>query len=239
MTVLIAGASGATGRLLTEQLVERGHTVRIIVRRTDSLPDEILNHENITVIRASILDLSDQELAEHAKGCDALASCLGHNISFEGMFGKPRRLVTEAVSRLCRAVQTNSPEKPVKFVLMSTTGYRNPDNPEHHSTGEKLVLGLIRLLLPPMPDNEQAAEFLRTQIGQDDRIIQWTAVRPDSLIDEKETSPLEVHPSPVRSAIFDPGKTSRINVAYFMAELIENEETWNSWKGQTPVIYNK
>jgi hypothetical protein len=49
----------------------------------------------------------------------------------------------------------------------------------------------------------------------------------------------EVHASPTRSAIFDPGSTSRINVAHFMAELIANEDTWSKWKGHMPVIYNK
>ncbi len=32
--------------------------------------------------------------------------------------------------------------------------------------------------------------------------------------------------------------TSRINVGHFMADLITDEEIWNRWKGQMPVIYN-
>lgn len=46
------------------------------------------------------------------------------------------------------------------------------------------------------------------------------------------------HPSPTRSAIFNPGATSRINVAHFMARLLTEEATWNMWRGQMPVIYN-
>jgi hypothetical protein len=48
-----------------------------------------------------------------------------------------------------------------------------------------------------------------------------------------------VYPSPIRSAIFDAGQTSRINVGHFMAELITNDDTWQQWHGQMPVIYNE
>ncbi len=88
-------------------------------------------------------------------------------------------------------------------------------------------------------DNEKAADYLRIQIGQNDGAIQWATVRPDNLINEDEVSEYEVHASPTRSAIFDAGKTSRINVAHFMAALITDDDTWNKWKGQMPVIYNK
>jgi putative NADH-flavin reductase len=110
MTILVVGASGATGRLLVEQLLERGQQVRIIVRSTENIPDVITNHENLSVIQASVLVLSDTELAQHVSGCDALASCLGHNLSFKGIFGSPRRLVTDATRRLCNAVHANKPK---------------------------------------------------------------------------------------------------------------------------------
>jgi hypothetical protein len=80
---------------------------------------------------------------------------------------------------------------------------------------------------------------LRTKIGQKDQAIEWVAVRPDSLKDASEVSAYEVFPSPTRSTIFNPGVTSRINVGHFMADLITNDEIWNKWKGQMPVIYNK
>jgi hypothetical protein len=122
---------------------------------------------------------------------------------------------------------------------MNTTGNRNRDLPEPISFGQKIVIGLLRLLLPPHVDNEQAADYLRSIVGQNDSAIEWAAVRPDGLIDESEVSEYEIHPSPIRSAIFDAGKTSRINVAHFMAELITDDQTWNQWKGQMPVIYNR
>jgi hypothetical protein len=122
---------------------------------------------------------------------------------------------------------------------MNTSGNRNRDLDEPISFGQKFVIGLLRLLLPPHVDNEKAADYLRTKIGQDDTMVEWAAVRPDNLIDEPNVTDYDVHPSPIRSAIFNAGKVSRINVAHFMANLISDDDIWQKWKGQMPVVYNK
>ncbi len=238
MKILVVGATGATGRLLVKDLLERGEKVTAVVRSSEKL-GELLNNKNLTVVQAALLDLSDKQITELVQGCDAVASCLGHNLTLKGMFGKPRRLVADATRRLCAAIESNPPKKPVKYVLMNTSGMRNRDLNERISLGEKILVTLLSVLLPPYTDNIAAAEFLRTQIGQNNPYIEWTAVRPDSLIDEDSVSPYEIHPSPVRSALFNPGKVSRINVARFMAELICDGDTWNLWKGKMPLIYSR
>jgi len=239
MTVLVVGASGTTGKLLVEQLLNYDMQVKIIVRTVDNLPEAIIKNENVFIIRASILELSDNEITEHVKDCNAVVSCLGHNLSIKGIYGKPRRLVTDATRMLCHAIQANNPEQPVKFVLMNTAGNSNRDLSEKISFSQKCIIWLIRLLLPPHLDNEKVADYLRTNITQYHRVIEWVAVRPDNLIDENELTEYEIYPSPIRSAIFNAGTTSRINVGHFMAELIANDKIWSKWKGKMPVIYNK
>ena len=239
MSVLVVGASGATGRLLVENLLNRGVAVKAVVRSADRLPESVRSNPLLTVVEGSVLDFNDTQLADLVNGCSAIASCLGHNLTFRGMYGAPRKLVTDSVQRLCEAVKASQPKQTVRFVLMNTSGNRNRDLNEPISFGERLVVGLIRALVPPHPDNEQAADYLRTQIGANDQAVEWVAVRPDSLINEDAVSEYEIHPSPTRSAIFDPGKTSRINVADFMARLATDEPLWQQWKGQMPVIYNQ
>jgi hypothetical protein len=56
----------------------------------------------------------------------------------------------------------------------------------------------------------QAADYLRVEIGQDNGDIEWVAVRPDTLVDDKEVTEHEEYPFP----------------------------TWTEWKGRMPVIYN-
>ncbi|MBD3384634.1 NAD(P)H-binding protein [candidate division KSB1 bacterium] len=239
MTTLIVGASGATGRLLVEQLLDRQQQVKVIVRSPVKLSTTVKKHPNLVIIHANVLDLGDTEMRDYVKGCDAVASCLGHNLTFQGVFGKPRRLVTDATRRLCSAIRANQPASPVKYVLMNTTGNRNRNIHESVSFGEKIAMGLLRLLIPPQGDNEKAADYLRLQNGRNDETIEWVAVRPDTLINEDEVTDYSLHPSPTRSALFNPGQTSRINVAHFMADLISDDDIWTKWKGQMPVIYNE
>ena len=224
--------------MLVKDLLGRGEQVTAVVRSTKKL-SELPGNKNLTLVEAAVLDLSDEELAELVRGCDAVASCLGHNMSLKGMFGKPRRLVADTARRICTAIEANAPEKPVKYVLMNTSGMRNRDLNEQVSLTEKIIVALLSVLLPPYADNIAAAEYFRTQIGQQHPHLEWTAVRPDSLIDADSVSPYEVHPSPIRSALFNPGKVSRINVARFMAELICDAPTWKRWKGQMPLIYSR
>jgi len=239
MTTLIVGATGATGRLLVEQLLNRGMKVKVIVRSPHKLTNEMRHHDNLSIIEGSILDLTDAELADHVQGCTAVASCLGHNVTFKGMYGQPRLLVRDAVRKLCNAIKANNPNQSVKFVLMNTAGNSNRDIPEQISFAQQIVMSLLRILVPPVVDNEKAADYLRVEIGQGDPVIEWSAVRPSNLTDATEVTDYEIHPSPTLSAIFDHGETSRINVGHFMADLITDDATWVKWQGQMPVIYNK
>jgi nucleoside-diphosphate-sugar epimerase len=221
-----------------EQLLNRGHIVKVVVRSPDRLPAILKNRAHLTVIHADVLDLSAADMARHVDGCDAVASCLGHNISLKGIFGHPRRLVVDATRRLCDAINSDESRRPARFVLMNTTANRNRDLPETRSIVERGVFCLIRLLLPPQLDNEMAADYLRANIGQDDAVIEWAIVRPDTLIDDDKVTRYEVFSSPTRSPIFNPGSTSRINVGHFMADLITDDHTWNRWRGRMPVIYD-
>ncbi len=236
MIILVVGATGKTGRPLVEQLLGKNYKVRVIVRSSRKLPAEVLENPNTTVIEASVLDLTDEEMAEHVKDCDVVVSCLGHVPNFKGIFGKPRKLCTDATRRLCNAVEKNRPSKPTKFILMNTVGVQNPDLGEKRTWIERGLLTLLRHTLPPQRDNETAAEHLRSTVGKENNHVEWCVVRPDSLIDA-EVSPYDIKESPVTS-IFAGHPTTRSNVAQFMTELIENAELWSTWKFRMPVITN-
>ena len=219
------------------QLLEKGHEVKAFARNITKFSTEIITHKKFDVIGTSVLDMSEEELENHTKGCDAIVSTLGHNLSFKGMFGNPRQLVTDSIKKLCK-VSENTKNKPVKIILMNTVGCKNEDLKEKVSFFENCVFFLLRYLLPPHSDNEIAGNYLRTSVGQNNPNIEWVTVRPDSLINQEEISQYTIHSSP-KHTLFKPGKTSRINVAHFISELISNEKIWIEWKGKMPVIYNK
>lgn len=236
MTVSVVGATGNTGRPLVEQLLALGHRVRVVVRARDRLPKEVLEHPDIKVLEAGILDLADGQLADFVGGCDAVVSCLGHVPSFKGIFGEPRQLCTDAVQRLCRAIQSNRPASPTKFILMSSVAIPNPDLEESRPPFERAIVTLLRWLVPPHRDNETAAEYLHTTLGRNDEYVEWCSVRPDKLI-EGDVSEYQIVESPL-TGIFSGRPTTRANVARFMTTLIENQETWGTWKYRMPVVMN-
>jgi len=238
LTTLVVGASGATGILVVEQLLNLGQKVKVIVRSMDRLPESLTANSQLTVTEATLLDMTDSDLQAQVKGCYAVISCLGHNLTLRGMYGQPRRLVSNAVERLCDAIKATKLETPIRFVLMNTAGNQNLQAGETVSKAQNFIVGMIRHLIPPHADNEAAAAYLQTHYGNNQKVIEWVTVRPDSLINEVSVTEYKVHPAPTRSAIFDAGITSRINVASFMSQLVTNDSTWQKWERQMPVIYN-
>ncbi|MDX2370621.1 MAG: SDR family oxidoreductase [Colwellia sp.] len=244
MTILVLGASGETGRLVVSQLLEQKRSVRVIVRSATKFyalfPADLIQEHRLSVKEGSVLELSEQELYEQVTDCSAVISCLGHNISFQGIYGKPRRLVTDSVKCICQAIKQNDDNNaPVKFVLMNSTGNLDIKAGEKISFAQKIVIGFIRYLAPPHADNEAAAKYLQTHYFESSEQVEWSVVRPDTLIDEVKCSEYDIYPSPIRSAIFDAGITSRINVAHLMTALVTDSSLWAQWKTKMPVIYNR
>jgi len=238
MKALVLGASGATGKLAVRQLIKRKIPTRILVRKTAVLPKEFLESSLVEVVTGNINELKDSEMDQLVQNCNVIISCLGHNISFKGMFGQPRYLVLDALRSVSETVRRNT-DKRVKIILMNTTAYTNTSSGEKNSLGEKIIFALLMGLLPPHRDNIKAANFLVNEIGTQDEKIEWVAVRPDTLINDEQESSYEIFESPVRSPIFDAGKTSRINTSHFMAELAADDSLWKKWLFKTPVIYNR
>jgi nucleoside-diphosphate-sugar epimerase len=238
MSVLVVGASGGTGRLVVEQLLHSGKRVKIIVRNKTNLSQYAQKHSQLTIIKANILAMSDEQLARIVQDCSAVISTLGHKLSFRGVFAPPRTLVTDATKKLCEAIISHNTNKKVKFILMNSSGVRNPDLNEMISSAQKMVIFTLCHILPPHRDNEQAAKYLRTRIGGRHPQLTWVSIRPDALVDHLRESAYEMYPCPTRSAIFNSGICSRINVASAMRDLVVDDLLWAKWQGSMPVLYN-
>ncbi len=236
-TVLLVGGTGRTGRRALQQLLDRGISVRAIVRSNGKLPPDVAGNPNLTVIEASLPSLPEDELQRHLGGCDAVVSCLGHVLSLKGIFGPPRDLVTRATTRLCRGIEAVAPAAPVKFILMSSVSVHRPRGLDtRRGSIERAFLWMLRGVLPPARDNQRAADFLLEKIGPNNDFVQWVVVRPDSLL-PGEVSEHTMHEGLVNS-LFTPGSTNMANVAHVMCELIMNPKMWADWKGKLPVVIN-
>lgn len=270
MRALILGASGQTGyRLVQQLLTNQGTTsdqnlnVRVVVRSEESFHQKVPVHSRLEVFEGSILDIPEKDWEESVmEGCDVIVSCLGHNLTFQGMFGHPRKLVTDTLRRVHGTIQKKKKKKnenstsidkelpPTKLILMSSDGVENPNGSDDlRPLGERIVLAIIRTLLPPHRDNEEAAAYLVHQIGGNGVVAlehkahsesipdtEWVAVRPIDLIDGEECD-YDTFNKP-QGSLFGYGEVTRTNVAHFMYDLITNQELWDKWVYQMPVLIN-
>ena len=236
-TVLLLGGTGRTGGRVLEQLLSCDISVRAIVRSVDRLPKGAAQNFRLELVEADLLSLSDQDLLRSVRGCDAVISCLGHVLSLKGIFGPPRDLVTQATRRLCRAIVAAQPSTPVKFILMSSVSVNQPAGRDtRRGAFEKGALWMLRAVLPPARDNQEAADFLCETVGTSSSFVQWAAVRPDTLL-EGDVSEYTLHENLV-SSLFRPDSTNMANVAHFMCELVSSDVAWARWRGKLPVIVN-
>ena len=72
MKIVIFGANGATGRLLTGQALAGGHDVAAVTRRPADFP---ITHTRLTVVASDVLDARAVEAA--VEGADVVLSTLG------------------------------------------------------------------------------------------------------------------------------------------------------------------
>jgi hypothetical protein len=233
--VVLLGATGRTGGRVATQLLERGVPVRAIVRSAARLPVGLADNPLLTAVEAEIASMPVEALREHVAGRDAVVCCLGHTISLGGLFGPPRDLVARAVRVVCGAIAASRPASPVRVVLMSSVSVNRPARADaRRGAGERAYMALLRALLPPARDNQDAADFLAHEIGADHPSVAWVVVRPDALVDG-EVSEYETHEGIV-SSLFRADGTRFANAAHFMAELATGDEAWRTWRGQMPVI---
>uniref|UniRef100_A0A7S3L3P7 NAD(P)-binding domain-containing protein n=1 Tax=Amphora coffeiformis TaxID=265554 RepID=A0A7S3L3P7_9STRA len=235
-TILVVGATGATGKHVVAQLLQSDAkpTVKVIVRSAEKMRQSLseINVSEISrlvIMEAALLDLSDEEMRQQTSDVDVVISCLGHTMNWKGIYGHPRQLVTDAVRRLTDSLLKNE-KKDAKFILMGSDGVAYQGNDDVRPFMERLIISLIRYLIPPHRDNEGAAAYLLSH-----RELEWVIVRPTDLVDESPTPTYQLYPKP-QGSLFGSGTATRSHVAKAMVELATSASLWEQWKFKMPVL---
>lgn len=132
MKVLVLGATGATGSLLVQQLINRNVETKIVVRDIKKVSQDFLNNKLLECVVVSIYEFERDKYLDLINDCYAVISCLGHSISFSGIFEKPSMLVTSCIRNICEAIEASKKNK-IKVILMNTTANRNREINEKYS----------------------------------------------------------------------------------------------------------
>src|SRR5688500_4988862 len=105
MRVLVLGGSGATGKLVVRQLLSRQIDIRMVIRASTVLSEEIRGNPLVEIRRGNINEFTESEINNLLRDCNAVISCLGHNITLKGMFGKPRYLVFDTIRNISNGIK--------------------------------------------------------------------------------------------------------------------------------------
>lgn len=241
--ILVVGATGATGKHVVRMLLEKGDATVVALARSKEKLMGLLDmnkdkpNPNLVVKEASIGDLSTEDFKELTNGCGSIVCCLGHNLTFKGMY-KDGLFLQKAVKEL-----TSNMPQGCRFVLMGSDGVAHPDGvtDPKRTRFERGILFLLRWLVPPHVDNEKTALYLSENSGFD-----WTVVRPGDLYNKEDETThtnaegYKIYDHPIGS-LFGDNSTARSDVADFMVEVATmNSKSWTElYKHKMPVIYGE
>lgn len=174
MKFVVFGASGPTGRKVTEQALAAGHQVSAVTRHPESYP---LQDTHLRVIGA---DLADAEAVREAvPGHDAVISAFGVPYSRE-----PITVYSEGMGNLVSAMSQGGVERLVCVTSKEVEPEQAPGEPFVYA---KLVDPILRRI-----GRTLYADMRRMETIVRDSRLRWTIVRPAALFAADTISPYRV-----------------------------------------------
>lgn len=199
MQIVIFGANGLTGRLLTRRVLDAGHSAVAVTRRPDEFP---ISDVRLTVAGADVLR---DGLAGIVAGADAVLSTLG--VPFT-------RQPVDTYSVGTRNVVTAMRESGVnRLVVVSSIGAYPAPGRRHTPLALRLFEPIItRTIGKTVYDDIRRMEGLVRESGLD-----WTIVRPSGLFDlPQRTNYVAGEIDPVGAF------TARIDLADYLVKLAQD-----------------
>ncbi|ORA68181.1 NAD-dependent epimerase [Mycolicibacterium elephantis] len=203
MHIAIFGANGPTGRLVTQRVLEAGHSAVAVTRRPRDFP---LTDDRLTVAGADAKDAA--AVADVVAGTDAVVSSLGVPFSL-----RPIDTYSVGVENIVAAMHASRVRR---LVVVSSTG-------AHHYPGRVDPPFALRIVEPIITrtigkstyDDQRRMEDILTHSGLD-----WTVVRPSGLFD------LPVPTNYVAGEVNPVGAfTARIDLADYVTRLAADTTT--------------
>lgn len=166
MKLVLFGANGATGRLLTRQVIDAGHPALAVTRRPREFP---FTDPQLTVAGADVRD--ESTLAGLTDGADAVVSTIGVPFTRQSV-----DIFSVGTRNIVTAMRHNGTQR---LVVVSSTGAYPYPHRQNASLSLRIFGPLIaRTLGKTVYDDTHRMETIVQNSGLD-----WTIVRPSILFD--------------------------------------------------------
>jgi putative NADH-flavin reductase len=196
MRLVVFGANGATGRLLTRQTLAAGHQVVAVTRRPADFP---ITHERLSVVEADVHDA--QAVDRAVEGADAVLSTLGVPYT-----RKPINVYSDGIRNIAAAMSRHEVKR---LIVVSSSA----TEPHHHADGGFLMNRVLQPLITATIGKTTYSDMRRMEELVRGSDLEWTIMRPSGLFDAPGVTRYELHEDQ-RPGIF----TSRADLAASLLE---------------------
>jgi putative NADH-flavin reductase len=205
MKIVIFGANGATGRVLTKQALAREYEVTAVTRHPEAFP---LQHEHLQVMRGDVFDLSSVEQA--VAGQDAVLSTLGVPFS-----RKPITVYSEGVAHIVQAMRRYGVRRLV-CVSSSTT---DPQIRYLDSGGGFIFEKVLKPIVINTIGRTTYTDMERMETLVKNCHLDWVIVRPSGLFETPSVTNYEMAEEHINKQY-----TSRADLADCMLQQLTTDQ---------------
>jgi len=193
MKLVVFGANGPVGKLLTQLALDEGHWVTAVTRRPDEFP--IRGAERLKVMRGDVFSAAD--VLNAVAGQDAVLSTFGVPYTRQ-----PVTVYSQGMQNILSAMR----QLKVQRVVAVTSGGTNPRT----DLSEGLIFPLI---IKPLFGRTLYADMRRMEQLLFASEVDWTIVRPARLVETQAVTAYKLEEAFVVQGL---AKTSRLDLADFM-----------------------
>ena len=176
MRIVVFGANGATGRLLTRQTLAAGHQVAAVTRRPADFP---VTHERLSVVEADVHDA--QAVGRAVEGADVVLSTLGVPYT-----RKPVNVYSDGIRNIAAAMSRHEVKR---LVVVSSSA----TEPHHHADGGFLMNRVLQPLITATIGKTTYSDMRRMEELVRSSDLEWTIMRPSGLFDAPGVTRYELH----------------------------------------------
>jgi putative NADH-flavin reductase len=205
MNIVVFGANGPTGQLLTKQALASGHTVTAVTRHPEVFP---LRNARLQVMRGNVFDRSSVEQA--VAGQDAVLSTLGVPYS-----RKPITLYSQGTAHIVQAMNHYG----VRRLVCVSSSATDPQTRYHDDGGGFIFEKILKPIIINTIGRTLYADMQQMETLVMNSDLDWTIVRPSGLFETPAVTNYQVAEASIRGMY-----TSRADLADCMLQQLSTDQ---------------